>query len=107
MKKHAGMCSKVGWWLVVIGGLNWGLTGLGMLVGTNLNVVNLILGKVSWLEAIIYLLVGLSTVMLLVGCKACKGGKCDVHSGDKREERKMESSPMEDRGGSDAAEQGM
>ncbi len=48
--------------LVTIGALNWGLTGIGMLVGTNLNVVNLLLGKVSILEAVVYLLVGASAV---------------------------------------------
>ena len=48
--------------LVTIGALNWGLTGIGMLVGTNLNVVNLLLGKISILEAVVYLLVGASAV---------------------------------------------
>ena len=48
--------------LVTVGALNWGLTGIGMLVGTNLNVVNLLLGKVSILEAVVYLLVGAAAV---------------------------------------------
>lgn len=48
--------------LVTIGALNWGLTGIGMLVGTNLNVVNLLLGRVSVLEAVVYLLVGAAAV---------------------------------------------
>lgn len=52
--------------LVTIGALNWGLIGIGMLVGTNLNVVNLLLGKVSILEVVVYLLVGASAVYLLL-----------------------------------------
>lgn len=52
-------------WLVIIGGLNWGLVGIGMLAGTNLNVVNLIFGSISWLEAVVYLLVGLAALMKL------------------------------------------
>ena len=61
--------------LVVIGGLNWGLVALGNYMGSNWNVVNLILGSWSWLENLVYLLVGLSAVSLLVShngdCRAC------------------------------------
>jgi uncharacterized membrane protein YuzA (DUF378 family) len=49
-------------WLVTIGALNWGLTGIGMLVGSELNVVNLLLGGMPMLEAIVYVLVGASAV---------------------------------------------
>lgn len=42
-------------------------------MGKNLNVVNKIFGGVSWLENTIYVLVGISAIMMLVGCK-CK--KC-------------------------------
>ncbi|MBD3318432.1 DUF378 domain-containing protein [Candidatus Woesearchaeota archaeon] len=52
--------------LVVVGGLNWGLVGVGMLATTNLNLVNLIFGSIPTLEAIVYLLVGLSAVWALV-----------------------------------------
>jgi uncharacterized membrane protein YuzA (DUF378 family) len=58
--------------LTVIGGLNWGLTGLGMLIGSNLNVVNLILGGMPVVEAIVYLLVGIAAIALLIGCKCSK-----------------------------------
>lgn len=60
--------------LLVVGGLNWGLTGVGMLLRTNLNVVNLILGGIPVLEAIVYLLVGVSAVVHLMMCggKECK-----------------------------------
>ncbi len=67
---HKGPTAKICWILVIIGGLNWGLVGLGMLIGTNLNVVNLIFGSMPTLEAIIYLIVGLSTL-----CKIFMHGK--------------------------------
>ena len=61
--------------LLVIGGLNWGLVGLGMLLGKmdSWNVVHMLLGSMATLEAIVYLLVGAAAVMKLIGCK-CK--KC-------------------------------
>jgi len=64
------------WVLLVIGGLNWGLVGLGQWFGGNWNVVNLILGGVSWLEALVYVLVGLSALYLVVThkktCNKCE-----------------------------------
>ena len=62
--------------LMAIGGLNWGLVGLGWLVsGSDWNVVHMILGGSVQLEAIVYLLVGLSTIWILIGhkkdCKMC------------------------------------
>lgn len=49
--------------LLVIGGLNWGLVGLGMLLGSDLNVVNMLLGSWPTFEAIVYILVGLAAVI--------------------------------------------
>ena len=60
-----GAWGKIAWILIVIGGLNWGLVGIGMLAGTNLNVVNLIFGSIPWLEAVIYVLVGIATLVKL------------------------------------------
>ena len=64
--------------LVVVGGLNWGLVGLGAFMATNWNVVNMILGAWPEVEWAVYLLVGLSTVWLLVmhprECKMCMRG---------------------------------
>ena len=61
----------IAWVLVIIGGLNWGLVGIGELISKNWNVVNLLVGSwAGWLEAIIYILVGLSALVLLFG-----GGK--------------------------------
>ena len=62
--------------LLVIGGLNWGLVGLGWLVGgSDWNVVHMILGSSQTLEGIVYVLVGLSAVWLGIthksDCKTC------------------------------------
>ena len=62
--------------LLVIGGLNWGLVGLGWLFGgADWNVVHMILGSWAWLEGLVYLLVGVSAVLEVVThkktCKMC------------------------------------
>ena len=59
--------------LLLVGGLNWGLSGIGMLAGGNWNVVNLLLGGWPTVEAIVYLLVGVAALAGIFGCK-CK--KC-------------------------------
>lgn len=71
--------------LVIIGGLNWGLIALGNWMGSNWNVVNLIFGSWSWLENLVYLLVGLSALMLIF--------KCHCHCGDKAMGRHSEMPP--------------
>ena len=65
--------------LVAVGGLNWGMVGLGSLVaGADWNIVAKILGSWPQVESIVYLLVGLSTVWLIIGhkkeCRMCMGG---------------------------------
>lgn len=60
------MLAQIARILVIIGGINWGLVGLGMLMGSNWNVVGLIFGSVPVLEAIIYILVGLAAVWMLL-----------------------------------------
>jgi len=50
--------------LVVIGGLNWGLVALGSWMGSNWNVVNLLVGSWPTVESIVYLLVGLSALII-------------------------------------------
>lgn len=56
------------WWLVVIGALNWGLVGLGSLLGAgDWNVVAAVLGAWPVLVDVVYLLVGLSGLWLLWG----------------------------------------
>ena len=65
--------------LVVIGGLNWGLVGLGWwLGGADWNVVHMILGSWPMVEGLIYVLVGLGAVLLLINhkkeCRVCSSG---------------------------------
>ena len=43
--------------LLIVGGLNWGLTALGY------NLVNMILGSWPMVEKLVYILVGLSAVL--------------------------------------------
>ncbi len=81
MKKGA-LC-HVSMVLLLVGGLNWGLVGLSMLMGStmNLNVVNLLLGKWPMVEGIVYLLVGLMAVKVIVfmlAGKKCCDGSCNV-----------------------------
>jgi len=58
--------TMVVYWLVIIGGLNWGLVGIGAFAGSNWNVVNLLLGSWPQVEWLVYVLVGLSAVWMLV-----------------------------------------
>lgn len=84
------MCHKVGRILFLIGGLNWGLVGVGMFMGSNWNVVNLLLGSMPTIEAIVYVLVGLAAIMAIFGCK-CKKCKeaCAACATEGKTEEKM------------------
>ena len=64
--------------LVIVGGINWGLVGVGMFLNSDWNLVKMVLGGVPTLEAIVYLLVGVSAVMMIFGCKChkCADGSC-------------------------------
>ena len=61
--------------LVIIGGLNWGLVGLGGFMGSDWNVVHMILGFSPTIEWLVYLLVGLGAIVLLAthkkDCRTC------------------------------------
>lgn len=57
---------KIARLLVIIGGLNWGLVGVGGLMGSNWNVVNMLLGGMPMIEAIVYILVGVATVIMIM-----------------------------------------
>ncbi len=76
------MPMMIGKVLLIIGGLNWGIVGLGMVMGKGMdwNVVHMIFGSMPILEGIIYLLVGVAAIMKLVGCrcKTCMGGAGDA-----------------------------
>ena len=61
--------------LIIIGGLNWGLIGLGGFMGSDWNVVHMILGTWPSVEWLVYLLVGLGALSLLFShkkdCRYC------------------------------------
>lgn len=48
--------------LVAIGAINWGLIGIGGLLGANFNVINLLIGRFPLTESFVYLLVGIAGV---------------------------------------------
>lgn len=74
--------------LLIVGGVNWGLYGVGMLMGSNWNVVNLLLGSWPTVEAIVYILVGVAAIMEIFGCKCKKCanacGSCDDSGAEKK-----------------------
>ena len=63
--------AMIGYWLVVIGGVNWGLIGLGWLIGgADWNVVHMILGSLgTQVEGGVYVLVGVATVWMVAMTK--------------------------------------
>ena len=75
--------------LLIIGGINWGLVGLALLVGNggNWNVVNLLLGSWPVVEGIVYVLVGIAAIVKIFGCR-CK--KCMAACGTCEPENKVE-----------------
>ncbi len=66
-------CSWIAKILLVVGGINWGLIGVGIFMDRDLNVVYMLLGSWPTVEAIVYILVGASALYTLFGCKC---GKC-------------------------------
>ena len=66
--------------LLWIGGLNWGLVGLGWVVGggADWNVVHMLLGSWPTVEGIVYILVGLAALYEIFThkktCKMCGSG---------------------------------
>ncbi|MBS3060737.1 MAG: DUF378 domain-containing protein [DPANN group archaeon] len=61
-KDGIGMAAKI---LLLIGGLNWGLVGVGGFAGSNWNIVNMILGSWPQVEWVVYILVGLSALWMV------------------------------------------
>ncbi len=78
---HRCTVCKVSYVLLAIGGINWGLIGLGGLLHTNLNVVDLILGWSPVLVDLVYLLVGVATVSFLSGKCPCRKNGCTCGAG--------------------------
>ena len=85
MRDKGCMPSTIGFYLVIIGAVNWGLVGLGdFFGGANWNIVHLIFGSMSWLEAAVYVVVGIAGVMTLMGCKCKVCSACRADMGDKK-----------------------
>lgn len=59
---------QIAGWLLIIGGLNWGLVG----INRGWDLVDLIFGSVAWLASIVYILVGLSALYMLYAMFAKK-----------------------------------
>ena len=72
---HNKSVHMVAWILIIVGGLNWGLVGLGSLMGGSWNLVNMLLGSMPMVESLVYLLVGLSAVFEVAthkkNCRMC------------------------------------
>ena len=66
---NKGPLGSIAWVLLIIGGLNWGLVGIGGFLGSDWNVAKMILGSWPTVESLIYLLVGLSALVVLIGKK--------------------------------------
>jgi uncharacterized membrane protein YuzA (DUF378 family) len=72
------MPSRIGYYVTIVGALNWGLVGIGDFAGTNLNVLSLLLGSWSSVLSVAYIVVGVAGVMTLIGCSCatCKALRC-------------------------------
>jgi uncharacterized membrane protein YuzA (DUF378 family) len=64
--------------LLIVGGLNWGLVGAGLLSGSmnSWNIVNMCLGSWPVVEGLVYVLVGVAALASIFGCRCakCKSG---------------------------------
>lgn len=70
---HRCTPALIGKILLIVGGINWGLVGVGILMRSDWNVIHMLLQSVPVVEGIVYVLVGVAAVMKIFGCK-CK--KC-------------------------------
>jgi len=59
-----GMLSVIAVALLIVGGLNWGLIGL-----LNFDLVAALFGEMTALSRLVYILVGISAIIALVGFK--------------------------------------
>ena len=62
--------------LLIIGGLNWGLVGVGGFIGRDLNLVHMIFGSMPAVEWIVYVVVGLAALLSIFRCKCKTCGAC-------------------------------
>ncbi len=78
MEKGKCAMSMIAKILVIVGGLNWGLVGVGMFMNQPINLVSMIFGSMPKVEALVYVVVGLAAVGMLIGCKCAKCKSCNV-----------------------------
>ncbi|MBI2630625.1 DUF378 domain-containing protein [Candidatus Nomurabacteria bacterium] len=82
------VCSKICKILLIVGGLNWGLVGVGMLMGSDWNIVSMLLGSWPIVEAIVYILVGVAAVMKIFHCRCRKCmAACEAHVSGSMDQR--------------------
>gem|GEM_PF-665933 len=99
-------CGVLGWIcliLVIIGGINWGLIGL-----FSYNLVANLLGEWPAIERIVYILVGIASIILIFyacfccarkgECYKCHGSPCSCKCGKEGFCSKCQSSPCRCRG---------
>lgn len=55
------MLVRTAWWLVIIGAINWGLIGL-----LGIDLVATLFGSATMLSRVVYILVGLSGILLII-----------------------------------------
>lgn len=60
MIRHLNIYDWISIILLIIGGLNWGAIAL------NVNLVRTIVHNIEWLERLIYILVGLSSIWVII-----------------------------------------
>jgi uncharacterized membrane protein YuzA (DUF378 family) len=71
-KESCGPLGLVSHILLIVGGLNWGLVGIGGFMKADYNVVNMLLGSWPQVLWVVYILVGLAAVHAIVMCSKCK-----------------------------------
>jgi uncharacterized membrane protein YuzA (DUF378 family) len=69
---HKGLCNLISL-LLIVGAVNWGLVGVGGFMGSDWNVVNMLLGQWPQVLWVVYILVGVSG--LAYASMWCKMGK--------------------------------
>lgn len=79
MKGHMHCSPKmIGYVLIVIGALNWGLVGIGGFLGSDWNVVHKLLGSWPAVEWAVYILVGVAAIVSMIGCRCKSCSSCET-----------------------------
>ncbi len=66
---NKSILGQIAYWITIIGGLNWGLIGIGYFFQANWDVLYLILGSMPAVQYIVYIIVGLSAIYTVFGCR--------------------------------------